>query len=83
MDEFTVNDASENDRNVVNVANCDDDASIRRHSVSSTLVRNSEMSIFGSRRSIFRRSTKLTPNPSIITSVNVDETYQSTNSGQF
>ena len=86
MDEFANNDASENDRNVVNVGNVDvndDDTSIHRHSVSSTLIRNSEMSIFGSRRSIFRRSTKLTPNPSIITSIQIDENYQSTNAGEF
>ena len=84
MDEFGLNDAAENDRNATNV-NADvndDDASNHRLSVSSTLIRNSEMSIFGSRRSIFRRSTKLSPNPSIITSIQVDENYQSTNAGE-
>ena len=81
MDDVTINDASENDRNVVNVIGRDDDSSIHRHSVASTLIRNSEMSIFGSRRSIFRRSSKLTSNASIMTSINVDESFLSPNNG--
>jgi hypothetical protein len=93
MDEcvgLTSNDALENDRNVgnrcqVSDRNHDDDSSTRRHSLSSTLVRQSVVgdSNFGSRRSIFRRSTKLTPNPSIITSNQSDETYQTANTGLF
>ena len=75
MDDVTINDASENDRNVVNV-DVDADASVHRHSVASTLIRNSEMSLYGSRRSIYRRSSKLTTSSpsSVITSINVADT---------
>ena len=81
---------SENDRNVANRVSEEmlrDDNSSRRHSITSTLVRQSDRgfatdSNFGSRRSIFRRSTKLTSNPSIITSHQGDESYQTANTGE-
>jgi hypothetical protein len=81
---------SENDRNIANRVSEEmlrDDNSSRRHSITSTLVRQSDRgfvtdSNFGSRRSIFRRSTKLTPNPSIITSHQGDESYQTANTGE-
>ena len=82
---------SENDRNVANRVSEEmllrDDNSSRRHSITSTLVRQSDRgfatdSNFGSRRSIFRRSAKLTPNPSVITSHQGDESYQTANTGE-
>ncbi len=86
----TTESSSENDRNVANRITEEmlrDDNSSRRHSITSTLVRQSDRgfatdSNFGSRRSIFRRSAKLTPNPSIITSHQGDESYHTANTGE-